>query len=106
VWGEELYFDCTKVQANASIKSMIDRVEFETQEHLGHLFESIEKILLPLASWSPSTLANGSTVSANHIINGLQIAESALRVNLRVKYPACSRALFNCASSCTSGTIF
>jgi transposase len=43
VWGEELYFDCTKVQANTSIKSMIDRVEFETQEHLGQLFESIEE---------------------------------------------------------------
>ena len=43
VWGEELYFDSTKVQANASIKSMIDRVEFETQEHQEQLFESIEE---------------------------------------------------------------
>ncbi|HLO15749.1 MAG TPA: IS1182 family transposase [Anaerolineales bacterium] len=39
VWGEELYFDSTKVQANANINGMIDRTEFEVQQHLGQLFE-------------------------------------------------------------------
>jgi len=39
VWGEELYFDSTKVLANANIKGMIDRAEFETQQHLEELFE-------------------------------------------------------------------
>src|SRR5215216_6055324 len=39
VWGEELYIDSTKVQANASINGMIDRTEFEVQQHLGQLFE-------------------------------------------------------------------
>src|SRR5215216_986027 len=39
VWGEELYFDSTKVQANANIDGMIDRIGFEVQQHLGHLFE-------------------------------------------------------------------
>jgi transposase len=34
VWGEELYLDSTKVQANASINGMIDRVAFESREHL------------------------------------------------------------------------
>lgn len=34
VWGEELYFDSTKVQANASINGMIERAEHESQQHL------------------------------------------------------------------------
>src|SRR5687767_10914602 len=38
VWGEELYFDSTKVQANASINGMIERAEFEAQQHLQQLF--------------------------------------------------------------------
>ena len=43
VWGEELYFDSTKVLANANIKGMIDRAEFEAQQHLDHLFERFEE---------------------------------------------------------------
>ena len=43
VWGEELYFDSTKVQANASINGMIDRAEFEVQQHLERLFELLEE---------------------------------------------------------------
>lgn len=43
VWGEELYFDSTKVQANASINGMIDKAEFEAQQHLGQLFEHSEE---------------------------------------------------------------
>src|SRR5215216_7275128 len=39
VWGEELYIDSTKVQANASINRMIDRAEFEAQQHLDQLFQ-------------------------------------------------------------------
>lgn len=42
VWGEELYFDSTKVQANANINGMIDRAEFEAQQHLEQLFECKE----------------------------------------------------------------
>jgi len=34
VWGQELYFDSTKVQANASIKGMIERVEQQVQQYL------------------------------------------------------------------------
>jgi hypothetical protein len=48
VWGEELYFDSTKVQANASINGMIDRTEFEAQQHLNQLFEHFEGSALPL----------------------------------------------------------
>jgi transposase len=39
VWGEELYLDSTKVQANASINGMIDRATFETQDRLEALFD-------------------------------------------------------------------
>ena len=38
VWGEELYFDSTKVQANADIDRLIPRVEWEAQQHLRQLF--------------------------------------------------------------------
>jgi transposase len=36
VWGEELFFDATKVEANASMESRIPR--FAAQAHLGSLF--------------------------------------------------------------------
>lgn len=39
VWGEELYFDCTKVRANAAIRGMIDRTETEARQHIEQLFE-------------------------------------------------------------------
>jgi transposase len=38
VWGEELYFDSTKVQANASINGMVERTEYEASHHLDELF--------------------------------------------------------------------
>jgi transposase len=37
VWGEELFFDATKVEANASMESRIPR--FAAEAHLGELFE-------------------------------------------------------------------
>jgi len=40
VWGEELYFDSTKVDANASINSMIDRTESEADQHLEKLWKN------------------------------------------------------------------
>jgi len=43
VWGEELYFDSTKVLANANIRGMIDRAEFEAEQHLNQLFERLEE---------------------------------------------------------------
>jgi transposase len=38
VWGEELYFDSTKVQANAAIGAMVSRVELKANQHLEQLF--------------------------------------------------------------------
>jgi transposase len=40
VWGEELYFDATKVEANASLDSIAPR--FYVEEHLGELFAEQE----------------------------------------------------------------
>src|SRR3712207_9238677 len=37
VWGEELYFDATKVEANASLESITPR--FAVEQHLQELFE-------------------------------------------------------------------
>jgi hypothetical protein len=41
VWGEELYFDATKVVANASLDSIAPR--FYVEEHLGEVFTTIEE---------------------------------------------------------------
>lgn len=43
VWGEELYFDSTKVDANAAISSMIDRTKYEADHHLEELWKNEEK---------------------------------------------------------------
>src|SRR5215211_4041998 len=37
VWGEELYFDATKIEANASLESIVPR--FAVEQHLQDLFE-------------------------------------------------------------------
>jgi hypothetical protein len=43
VWGEELYFDATKVEANASLdstrsRSLLENLENRLKEHLGEIF--------------------------------------------------------------------
>jgi len=83
VWGEELYFDSTKVLANASIKSMIDRAEHKTQQNLEQDPSSFGALL-------PNTMANASTVSANHITNGLPMNNFPLpiRTPLPCSHPA------------------
>src|SRR5215216_5428979 len=43
VWGEELYIDSTKVQANASINGMLERAEFEAKQHLDQFCRRFEK---------------------------------------------------------------
>src|SRR5260221_2396224 len=41
VWGEELYFDSTKVQASANINGMIERAKFKAKQHLDQLFDPL-----------------------------------------------------------------
>ena len=38
VWGRELYFDATKVEANAGIPSLIPRFSYEAKTHVAELF--------------------------------------------------------------------
>src|SRR5918995_501310 len=38
VWGRELYFDATKVEANAGIPSLIPRFYYEAKTHVADLF--------------------------------------------------------------------
>jgi Transposase domain (DUF772) len=73
VWGEELYFDSTKVQANANIDGMIARAKDEAKQLLDSYLKTLKKILLPLASWLPNTMANVSTGSASPITNASQM---------------------------------
>jgi transposase len=47
VWGEELYFDSTKVDANTAISSMIDRTESEVDQHLEKLWKNGEENASP-----------------------------------------------------------
>ena len=43
VWGQELYIDSTKVDANASIDGMVVRAEAEVDQHLEQLWENSEE---------------------------------------------------------------
>jgi transposase len=38
VWGRELYFDATKVEANVGIPSLIPRFNYEAKAHIADLF--------------------------------------------------------------------
>src|SRR5829696_1326632 len=40
VWGHELYFDATKVEANAGIPSLIPRFYYDATTHVADLFEN------------------------------------------------------------------
>jgi transposase len=42
VWGEELYFDSTKVDANAAINNMVDRTKSEANQHIEELWQDKE----------------------------------------------------------------
>ncbi len=62
VWGKELYFDATKVEANASLDSMKSRslMEHGLEEHLASIFS--EKVLqLQEGANTPETTAVGPT---------------------------------------------
>ncbi len=43
VWGQELYFDGTKIRANAALEGMVPRWYWETKHHLAGLFEEEDK---------------------------------------------------------------
>jgi IS5 family transposase len=43
VWGEELYFDSTKLDAITAINNMLDRTESEANQHLEELWVNDEE---------------------------------------------------------------
>jgi len=55
VWGEELYFDATKVEANASMESRIPRF-FAAEAHLGGLFDDTRSLPRPKRETRPRCL--------------------------------------------------
>jgi transposase len=44
VWGAELYFDATKVRANANVNGMVNQTEREVEQHLEELFPSNQDV--------------------------------------------------------------
>jgi len=60
-WGEELYFDSTKVDANAAISSMIDRTKYEADHLLKNCGRTMKRQhpLNHSKDWLRNTTANG-----------------------------------------------
>jgi transposase len=67
VWGEELYFDATKIEANASLGSITPR--FAVEQHLQDLFEQDPQT----ARENP----DGAAKTANHDLDHLAASEDA-----------------------------
>jgi transposase len=65
VWGEELYFDSTKVQANADIDAMTDKVEQKANQHLEQLFpkEQAEELTNPSSTVELIARYNGKRIT-------------------------------------------
>ncbi len=74
VWGEELFFDETKVEANASMESRIPR--FAAQAHLGGLFGNEEEM--------PETEAGGKSPES-YAESDLDALPAASDLGLRAK---------------------
>jgi transposase len=68
VWGEELYFDATKVEANASMESRIPR--FSAEAHLSGLFGEEE-----IPATKAADDASGSSAEDDHFVGTLPAAE-------------------------------
>jgi transposase len=78
VWGEELYFDATKIEANASLESITPR--FAVEQHLKDLFEenpqdpdsdaarsTAAEDLYPLPSWEDTELISANAARRDWI---------------------------------------
>jgi transposase len=63
VWGEELYFDGTKVRANADIDKQVPRFYAEAKAHLKAMFADTEE---PLASRGLVNTYNGQRLLGSH----------------------------------------
>jgi hypothetical protein len=59
VWGKELYFDGTKVQANADIDSMIPRFYWDAKQHLQALFDVVDSTSEQNTASPPQAMPRG-----------------------------------------------
>lgn len=55
-WGRELYFDGTKVEANAGVPSLIPRFDYDATTHVADLFQDEPAAPLQLDSDLPSSI--------------------------------------------------
>jgi transposase len=56
IWGRELYFDATKVEANAALESLVPRFFHEAKNHVAELFA--DDALTDTAKATPETAAD------------------------------------------------
>ena len=66
VWGRELYFDATKVEANAGIPSLIPRFYYEATAHVAKLF----------ADDAPGVAARDGRPLGLDVVTGALLSES------------------------------
>jgi transposase len=79
VWGRELYFDATKIEANADIDSLIPRFYYDATAHVAELFADDASSVV--AEPEPETVANGLPdgvvrLRCGEAPEGLPVAES------------------------------
>jgi len=56
VWGKELYFDGTKIQANAALDSLVPRWYWQAKQHLARLFAE-QQMASPVTAPSSATIS-------------------------------------------------
>jgi len=82
VWGKELYFDGTKVQANADIDSLMPRFYVEARQHLNTLFnETSEQTTAPSEETTSSELPASRGFVAKY--NGERIPDQTQPMSYR-----------------------
>jgi transposase len=64
VWGKELYFDGTKIRANAAVAGMVPRWYWQAKQHLAALFPE-EEITLPAEAIAPPSESPAAQLSSS-----------------------------------------
>lgn len=85
VWGEELYFDGTRVQANASMKKMKPRFYVQAKEHVMNVFAQDEQVP-PAQECSPNELQVGMSSLVKHYGTYQETERSASRYHPLADY--------------------
>jgi transposase len=62
VWGKELFFDATKVRANADVDSLVPRFYWRAKQHLGELFADAPADEEPVGTERPTPETSAGTV--------------------------------------------